>query len=187
MQVNKLVVNHMKPMELAKRSKENQAVFDNLVRQLVRAVYPADFSVFLRLCRADQRGRANHDIEAREMALLGPIEDSIRRNGFLERPNHRLMSGKSLRDLGFQEDSFDFRSMITAVEAQRDKGAIRTTDDASKYLLIHFGMSRFGIPETLLDTPAKKAVFYKALRGEILEGKIKTYGEIQDWAASWGV
>jgi hypothetical protein len=44
----------------------------------------------------------------------------------------------------------------------------------------------YGIPETLLDTPAKKAVFYKALRGEILEGKIKTYGEIQDWAASWG-
>jgi tRNA nucleotidyltransferase (CCA-adding enzyme) len=186
MQVNKLVVNHMKPMELAKRSKDNQAVFDNLVRQLVRAVYPADFSVFLRLCRADQRGRANHDIEAREMALLGPIEDSIRRNGFLERPNHRLMSGKSLRDLGFQEDSFDFGTMITAVEAQRDKGAIRTTDDASRYLLIHFGMSRSGIPETLLDTPAKKTVFYKALRGEILEGKIKTYGEIQDWAASWG-
>lgn len=186
MQVNKLVVNHMKPMELAKRSKENQTVFDNLVRQLVRAVYPADFSVFLRLCRADQRGRANHDVEARELALLGPIEDSIRRNGFLERPNHRLMSGKSLRDLGFHEDSFDFGAMITVVEAQRDKGAIRTTDDASRYLLIHFGMSRSGIAETLLDTPAKKAVFFKALRGEILEGKIKTFGEIQCWAANLG-
>jgi hypothetical protein len=45
----------------------------------------------------------------------------------------------------------------------------------------------YGIPETLLDTPAKKAVVYKALRGEILEGRIKTYGEIQGWAANWGV
>ena len=96
------------------------------------------------------------------------------------------MSGKSLRDLGFHEDSFDFGAMITVVEAQRDKGAIRTTDDASRYLLVHFGMSRSGIAETLLDTPAKKAVFFKALRGEILEGKIKTFGEIQCWAANLG-
>ena len=187
MHVSKLVANHMKPMELGRRSRENPVVFDNLVRQLVRAVYPADFPVFLRLCRADQRGRTSPDFPAREHALLGPIEDSIARNGFLEKPNHRLMSGKSLRELGFHEDSFDFGAMITAVETQRDKGTIRTAEEAARYLLIHFGMVRSEIPEARLDTPARKAEFYKTLRGEIRTNRLNNLGDIRKWAASWGV
>ena len=154
---------------------------------MVRAVYPADFPVFLRLCRADQRGRTSPDFPAREHALLGPIEDSIARNGFLEKPNHRLMSGKSLRELGFHEDSFDFGAMITAVETQRDKGTIRTAEEAARYLLIHFGMVRSEIPEARLDTPARKAEFYKTLRGEIRTNRLNNLGDIRKWAASWGV
>jgi tRNA nucleotidyltransferase (CCA-adding enzyme) len=185
--VKKLVANHMKPMELCRRAKDGQDTFDNLVRQLVRSVHPADFSVFLRLCRADQRGRKFPDTSEKESTLLGPIEDAIARNGFLERPTHRLMNGKSLRDLGFHEEEFDFGAMITEVESLRDKGKIRTTEEASKHLLIHFGMSSSGVSEQYLDTPGKKAQFYKTLRGEIIAGKLSTFGDMQQWARKWSV
>ena len=97
------------------------------------------------------------------------------------------MSGKSLRDLGFYGEEFDFGAMITEVESLRDKGKIRTTEEASKHLLIHFGMSRSGVSEQYLDTPGKKAQFYKTLRGEIIAGNLSTFGEMQQWARKWSV
>ena len=183
--IRRMVANHMKPLEFNLHKKHSRPdILDNEVRQLVRAIHPRNVELFQKLCEADilGRGGANHE-EILQMRL-GPLGDSIRRNGGFTTANQTLLKGRDLLELGFSESEDLYKEIILGVEKARDRGAIRTPSEAAKYALRLFGLKQ---DEEIMHTingllPPEKEVFFKGLRVAINQGHIKSVRDIQDWA-----
>ena len=115
---------------------------------------------------------------------LGPLGDSIRRNGGFTTANQTLLKGRDLLELGFLESGDLYKEIILGVEKARDRGAIRTQSDAAKYALRLFGLKQ---DEELMHTinglpPKEKETFFKGLRAVMDEGPVKSVRDIKNWA-----
>lgn len=173
--VMRLVAHHMRPFELSDFRARGASVdhHDNKVRILMRDVGIDNFAAFLDLVRADQLGRGGDAAPARIRHLVEPIEEAVQRNAFLSRAQERLLTGRMLRDLGFEDVDGQYERIIRTIELRRDAGQFKTAEAAICFVLRAFSLTGADLAAHNISAPATKAALFRDLDTNIRAGVIR--------------
>lgn len=128
------VAKHMRPMQLVRemeqgRMSPSQQV--NALRRLVKDLPNVQWSTFLTLCEADQRGRGLPVGEYEPARVFGEI---LREHPILEMARADLLRGRDLLALGVPPGPL-VGEWIGRVEKARDEGEVTTREEALAWLL----------------------------------------------------
>lgn len=175
--VLRLVANHMKPLELhgVHPTDQTKERYDNKVRMLVRSVGKDNFAVFADLVRADQLGRGGSG--RNPGPIIEPILEAVTRNNFLSPENDRLLSGRTLKELGIEDAHGSYEEILREIETRRDAGTIKTTEDARKYVLRHHSLTGVDLEKHGVFSPADKKLFFKSFGAGVRGGEICSRGD----------
>jgi tRNA nucleotidyltransferase (CCA-adding enzyme) len=127
------VGKHMRPMQLVRemdRGKMSPSQQVNALRRLVRDVSQVEWSTFLTLCEADQRGRA---LPAGEYLPAQVFGELLREHPVLEMARAELLRGRDLLALGIPPGKA-VGTWIERVERARDEGELTTTEEALEWV-----------------------------------------------------
>ena len=168
----------MRPLQLESAKLAPGDRFDNEVRKLVRDVSPAHFNAFLTVCRADKLGRGGNVNIPSCGSIFERMEESVIRHQFLSDPRSRLLKGADLERLGFFESKVDFGLVLRTVETSRDAGALKTTQDAERFVLRKFAAHQIG--KSVLSTlePKERESLSRSLTAGIAEGSLRSVDDI---------
>ena len=128
------VAKHMRPMQLVRemeRGSLSPSQQVNALRRLIRDVAHVEWSTFLTLCEADQRGRALPVGEYAPARVFGEI---LREQPVLEMARQNLLRGRDLLALGIPPGPA-VGDWIARVETARDEGEVTTREEALAWLL----------------------------------------------------
>ena len=180
--VLRLVANHMKPLEMhaLPASRKGGDGWDNKVRMLVRSVGRENFGVFMDLARADQLGRGGERVSHNLGAVIQPIVEAVERNEFLSPEHDRLLSGRELHEMGLSDTDGRYEVILRAVEDRRDRGRLKTRDQAKKMVLRHYAVTEGDLREYAVNNPDQKMGFFRAFSNQINNGGIATRDEALD-------
>lgn len=127
---------HLKPRmlfhELTKEAL-NQAQYANAVRKLLKRIHPVSWRVLLACAEADLRGRALPNADADLKAYDEMFAKAVVREGLDASPTAPLLQGRDLIELGLVPGP-RLGEWIQAVEDARDRGEIRTRDEALAFI-----------------------------------------------------
>lgn len=127
---------HLKPSMFAKsyeRGEMNDANYVNAVRRLLKRIHPASWRVLIAASEADSRGRAIPGMDTKPYTEGERFIKAIRTNKLDEAPAKPLIQGRDLLELGL-EPGPRMGEIIRAVEDARDRGEVRTKEEALEYL-----------------------------------------------------
>jgi hypothetical protein len=178
-----LVRHHMRPLQITSREGMDMPspAFDNQVRMLVRDVGPNRFDAFMILCRADRLGRGGGVQIQRAHDTLAPVQEASDRKGFRQTAAQKLLKGADLIELGFQPDEQLWRDIIVEVEKRRDDGKLGIPEEARRYVLRKYGLSKQEVSEAGVTTPQQLKRFYTSLSGAIKSGEVSSVAGIQEF------
>ena len=177
-EILRMVRHHMRLLELDSSHSKPGERFDNEVRKLVRDVSPADFPAFLTVCRADRLGRGGNVNVHSSNSIFERIEEALARCQFLADPKSRLLKGADLERLGFSDAQVDFGLILRTVETSRDAGALKTTQEAERFVLRKFALRQMG-KGTFSDlNPKQREDLGRSLSAAIAGGELRSLAEI---------
>jgi tRNA nucleotidyltransferase (CCA-adding enzyme) len=127
---------HLKPA-LLYRAKEKGEISDeqyvNAVRRLLKRIAPLSWEVFLAAAEADSRGRAFPSAEI-DSHLPGEMMREVIAHENLDGDAMKpLLQGKDLKSFGIAEGP-KMGKIIADIEAARDRGEIKTKEEAIEWL-----------------------------------------------------
>ena len=123
------VAKHMRPMQLVREmdsGKMSPSQQVNALRRLIRDLAQVEWSVFLTLCEADQRGRG---LPVGEYLPAQIFDDILREHPVLEMARAQLLRGRDLLALGIPPGKA-VGQWIERVERARDEGELATSEEA---------------------------------------------------------
>jgi len=127
---------HLKPGALL-RSKErgelNDEQYANVVRKLLKKIYPLSWKVLLASAEADHRGRALPEAETETYVAGQLFTQTILDHQLDEAPTKPLVRGQDLIERGIKPGP-RMGEIINAIETARDEGKMKTREEALAYL-----------------------------------------------------
>ncbi len=184
-QVARIVQLHMRPLEIESRKLLPESIkkFNNEVRKLVRDLHPVSLETFLQVCTADRMGRGTTtNASSDKTQIVEAIRESANRNGYVENPTQRILYGKDLIDLGFQNKNDLFQEIINRLEGLRDEGKLELREDAKQYALRQFALSPEELHDKGINTPERKKEFYTQYKKAIKDKQINSVDEAHRFA-----
>lgn len=127
------VGKHMRPMQLVRemdRGTMSPSQQVNALRRLMRDLQRVEWSVFLTLCEADQRGRALPVEEYRPAQVFGEL---LQEHPVAAMAQVNLLRGRDLLALGVPAGK-EVGAWIERVERARDEGEIVTSQEALEWV-----------------------------------------------------
>ncbi|HWQ99300.1 MAG TPA: HD domain-containing protein, partial [Candidatus Methylomirabilis sp.] len=123
---------HLKPAMFAmayEKGQMNDASYVNAVRRLLKRIHPTSWKVLIAASEADSRGRAVPGADTDPYTPGERFARAIRTNRLDEAPTKPLIQGRDLLNLGFTPGP-EIGRRIKLVEEARDRGEVRTRDEA---------------------------------------------------------
>jgi hypothetical protein len=114
--------------------------------------------------------------------IVEAIRESANRNGYVENPTQRILYGKDLIDLGFQNKNDLFQEIINRLEGLRDEGKLELREDAKQYALRQFALSPEELHDKGINTPERKKEFYTQYKKAIKDKQINSVDEAHRFA-----
>ncbi len=137
--VMKLVKAHLVPGALYKAHEKGELSDDQYVgavRKLMCRLDPVDIEVLLATAEADFRGRDFPTADEPEYLYGKKMRDAIEQSGLRDEGLSTLLSGDDVMALGIKEGPEVGRA-IQIVEDARERGDVRTKEEAIEYLQKH--------------------------------------------------
>ncbi len=127
---------HMKPALYARAyeaGEMNDASYVNAVRRLLKRIHPTSWRVLIAAAEADSRGRAIPGADTEPYAAGERFARAVRTNRLDEAPAKPLIQGRDLLALGLKSGP-GLGEIIRRVEDARDRGEVKTRDEALEWL-----------------------------------------------------
>ena len=127
---------HLKPSVFARayeKGEMNDANYVNAVRRLLKRIHPMSWKVLIAASEADSRGRAIPSMDTAPYAPGERFTKAIKTNKLDEAPTKPLIQGRDLLELGLKPGP-RMGELIKLVEEARDRGDIKTRDEALAFL-----------------------------------------------------
>lgn len=133
---------HLKPGMLAREVEKgtlDETSYPNAVRKLLKRIHPVSWRVLLASAEADWRGRAlpNQDSETYPYGEF--FTKAVLADGLDAAPHASLLQGRDLIELGLDPGP-RLGEWINAIEEARDRGEIRTREEALAYVKEKLGL-----------------------------------------------
>jgi tRNA nucleotidyltransferase (CCA-adding enzyme) len=107
----------------------DERAYVNAVRKLVKRLHPTPWRVFLAACEADWRGRSFEDARTGPHPPGDRFVETVARHALDVEPEKPLVQGRDVLALGIDAGP-EVGRLIAAIENARDRGEIRTRDEA---------------------------------------------------------
>ncbi|MBU1034535.1 MAG: HD domain-containing protein [Patescibacteria group bacterium] len=127
-----IAAEHLKPTMLYFSKLKGQMTdeqYTNAVRRLLKRIAPLSYDVFLTAAEADSRGRGLPDTDKEIHAPCDMMREVIKREGLDGSAMKPLLQGMDLIELGFSPGP-KMGELIADIEAARDRGEIKTKEEA---------------------------------------------------------
>lgn len=127
---------HLKPAVWWRQFRTGEltaTTFANAVRKLIKKIHPVPWRVLLAATEADHRGRGIPGVDMEPYEAGHFFVETVAKWGLDKEPTKPLIRGEDLIARGLKP-GIRFGELIKAVEAARDRGEIRTREEAIVYL-----------------------------------------------------
>ncbi len=128
-----IALHHLRPSEYYLKKEKGEltdASYANAIRTLLKKIKPLNWRVMHASAEADFRGRGFADADTRDYPYGELFKETIIREKLDEEALHPLVMGHELIELFQLEPGPYIGNLMRAIEHARDKGEIKTKDEA---------------------------------------------------------